>query len=86
MQVVYDEPTLDALNWTASKRCELTRELAPQAPLSLNPMRITVDGVPIDDPERSSADIQRCTDVALDGCRRSRSDTTTSTSERRLSL
>jgi hypothetical protein len=29
-------------------------------------MRITVDGVPLDDPGRSSADIQRCTDVALD--------------------
>ena len=28
-------------------------------------MRITVDGKPIDDPNRSSADIQRCTDVAL---------------------
>ena len=28
-------------------------------------MRITVDGKPIDDPKRSSADIQRCTDVAL---------------------
>ena len=29
-------------------------------------MHITVDGVPIDDPGRSSADVQRCTDVALD--------------------
>ena len=28
-------------------------------------MRITVDGEPIDDPGRSSEDIQRCTDVAL---------------------
>src|SRR6185503_17009881 len=27
---------------------------------------ITVDGKPIDDPDRSSSDIQRCTDVALD--------------------
>ena len=45
----------------------LTRELVPQAPLSLNPMRITVDGVPIDDPQRNSADIQRCTDVAFAG-------------------
>jgi hypothetical protein len=30
-------------------------------------MRITVDGEPIDDPKRSSSDIQRCTDVAFDG-------------------
>jgi len=29
-------------------------------------MRITVDGKPVDDPNRSSADIQRCTDVAFD--------------------
>ena len=30
-------------------------------------MRITVDGEPIDDPGRSSEDIQRCTDVAMQG-------------------
>jgi hypothetical protein len=30
-------------------------------------MRITVDGEPLDDRDRSSADIQRCTDVALQG-------------------
>ena len=28
-------------------------------------MRITVDGEPIDDPGRSSSDVQRCTDVAM---------------------
>ena len=38
----------------------------PKSPLGLNLMRITVDGEPIDDPGRSSEDIQRCTDVALD--------------------
>src|SRR5262249_31291167 len=32
----------------------------------LNLMHITVDGKPLDDPDRSSADVQRCTDVALD--------------------
>jgi hypothetical protein len=32
-------------------------------------MRITVDGKPIDDPGRSSSDIQRCTDVALDNAK-----------------
>src|SRR6185436_8615408 len=41
-------------------------ELKPKDPLALNLMRITVDGEPIDDPGRSVADIQRCTDVALD--------------------
>src|SRR6188474_186358 len=44
----------------------MTRELKPKNPFALNLMRITVDGEPIDDPGRSSADIQRCTDVALD--------------------
>ena len=29
-------------------------------------MHISVDGEPIDDPDRSSADVQRCTDVALE--------------------
>jgi hypothetical protein len=43
----------------------ITRELEPQNPLGLNLMRVTIDGKPIDDPKRSSADIQRCTDVAL---------------------
>ena len=38
---------------------------SPQNPLGLNLMRITVNGVPIDDPKRSSSDIQRCTDVAM---------------------
>src|SRR5690606_35481321 len=42
------------------------RELDPQNAFALNLMRITVDGEPIDDPGRSSADIQRCTDVALE--------------------
>jgi hypothetical protein len=37
----------------------------PRNAFGLNLMRITVDGEPIDDPGRSSADIQRCTDVAL---------------------
>src|SRR5207249_10537357 len=34
--------------------------------LELNVMHITVDGKPIDDLGRSSSDVQRCTDVALD--------------------
>jgi hypothetical protein len=65
VQVVYDEPDLvddrDGIDITP-----LTRELHAKNPLSLNLMHITADGVPIDDLGRSSADIQRCTDVALD--------------------
>lgn len=65
VQVVYDElAVLDDYEGVDVTR--LTRELSPQHPLGLNPMRITVDGEPIDDPERSSSDIQRCTDVAMD--------------------
>jgi len=65
VQVVYDEPAvLDDLEGVDITR--LTHELTPQNALGVNTMHITVDGVPIDDPGRSSADVQRCTDVALD--------------------
>jgi flagellar motor protein MotB len=65
VQVVYDEPAvLDDYEGVDITR--LTHELTPQNPLGVNSMHITVDGVPIDDRARSSADVQRCTDVALD--------------------
>lgn len=65
VQVVYDEPAvLD--DYEGVDITTVTRELSPKNPFALNLMRITVDGEPIDDPGRSSADIQRCTDVALD--------------------
>ena len=64
VQVVYDElAILDDYEGVDITR--LTRELEPKNPLGLNLMRITVDGIPVDDPKRSSADIQRCTDVAF---------------------
>ena len=65
VEVVYDElAVLDDYEGVDVTR--VTRELSPQNPLGLNLMRITVDGVPIDDPKRSSSDIQRCTDVAME--------------------
>jgi len=65
VQVVYDElAILDDYDGVDVTR--ITRELSPENPLGLNLMRITVDGEPIDDPKRSSSDIQRCTDVALE--------------------
>jgi flagellar motor protein MotB len=65
VQVVYDEPVpLDDYDGVDITR--VNREISPQSPYDLNVMRITVDGKPIDDPGRSSSDIQRCTDVALD--------------------
>lgn len=64
VQVVYDElAVLDDYEGVDITR--ITRELSPENPLGLNLMRITVDGDPIDDPKRSSSDIQRCTDVAM---------------------
>ncbi len=64
VEVVYDElAILDDYEGVDVTR--LTREITPRNPLGLNLMRITVDGVPIDDPKRSSSDIQRCTDVAM---------------------
>jgi flagellar motor protein MotB len=66
VQVVYDElAILDDYEGVDVTR--MTRELEPENPLGLNLMRITVDGEPIDDPNRSSSDIQRCTDVAFAG-------------------
>ncbi|MDH3352363.1 MAG: flagellar motor protein MotB, partial [Gammaproteobacteria bacterium] len=65
VQVVYDElAILDDYEGVDITR--VTRELSPENPLGLNLMRITVDGEPIDDPKRSSSDIQRCTDVAFE--------------------
>jgi len=65
VQIVYDElAILDDYEGVDVTR--ITRELQPENPLALNLMRITVDGEPIDDPKRSSSDIQRCTDVALE--------------------
>src|SRR5262249_23898214 len=64
VQVVYDEP-LPLDNYEGVEITRTTRELQPKSPYDLNVMHITVDGMPIDDPGRSSEDIQRCTDVAL---------------------
>ncbi len=65
VEVVYDElALLDDLEGV--EITPISRELTPKDPLALNLMHITVDGVPIDDPARSSSDVQRCTDVALE--------------------
>ena len=65
VQVVYDKLAyLD--DYGDMNILRLTRQQPPDNPFALNLMHITVDGKPVDDPKRSSADIQRCTDVALD--------------------
>jgi len=63
-QVVYDE-VVELDDYDGVNVTPLVRELAPQNAFGLNMMRITVDGKPLDDPNRSSEDVQRCTDVAL---------------------
>src|SRR5262249_4476221 len=65
VQVVYDE-RLPSDNYEGVDVTRLTQELSPKSPYELNVMHITVDGKPIDDLDRSSSDVQRCTDVALD--------------------
>jgi len=68
VQIVYDELALlddsEGLDIT-----RMTREVQTQNPYALNLMRITVDGQPLDDPNKSIPDVQRCTDVALDKAR-----------------
>ena len=65
VQVVYDElAVLD--DYEGVEVTRMTRELPTRDAFGLNLMRIAVDGEPIDDPGRSSADVQRCTDVALE--------------------
>jgi len=64
VEVVYDELAV-VDDYEGVDVTRLTREITPRNPLGLNLMRITVDGVPVDDPKRSSSDIQRCTDVAM---------------------
>jgi len=65
VEVIYDELAVFD-DYEGVDITRITRELQPENPLALNLMRITVDGEPIDDPKRSSSDIQRCTDVAFE--------------------
>src|SRR6187455_1102114 len=65
VQVVYDELAVRD-DYEGVDITRLTRELTPKSQYGLNLMHISVDGKPIDDPDRSSADVQRCTDVALE--------------------
>lgn len=65
VQVVYDEP-LAMDDYEGVDITRMNQELRPKSPFALDVMHITVDGKPIDDPGRSSSDIQRCTDVELD--------------------
>jgi len=65
VQIVYDELAVleedQGLDIT-----RIDREAISQNPYALNLMRISVDGEPIHDPYKNIADLQRCTDVALE--------------------
>src|SRR5690242_9488919 len=65
VQVVYDE-RLPSDNYEGIDITRHTQVRRPKSPYELNVMHITVDGKPIDGLDRSSSDVQRCTDVALD--------------------
>ncbi len=68
VQIVYDELAIleedEGLDIT-----RIEREAISQNPYALNLMRITVDGETLHDPYRNIADLQRCTDVALEDTR-----------------
>ncbi|MBU3070275.1 OmpA family protein [Aestuariicella sp. G3-2] len=65
VEVIYDElAVLDDLDDMDITR--INREVETENPYALNLMRITVDGKTLNDPGTSVADVQRCTDVALD--------------------
>ncbi len=65
VQVLYDElAVLAEQDRLAIERID--REAQANNPYALNLMRITVDGSPEYDPYRNSADLQRCTDLALE--------------------
>ncbi len=65
VQIVYDELAIldedEGLDIT-----RINREAIAKTPYALNLMRISVDGKTLHDPYRNTADIQRCTDVALE--------------------
>lgn len=64
-QVVYDDlSVVDEAEGVEINR--FTRDVEVANPYALNLMRISVDGQPLDDPGKSSTDVQRCTDVALE--------------------
>ncbi|MBI5063988.1 MAG: OmpA family protein, partial [Desulfatitalea sp.] len=65
VQVVYDEPVvLDY--YEGVEITPLTRDVTTVNPFALNLMRISVDGKPVHDPNKSSSDVQRCIDVSLE--------------------
>ncbi|WP_026841967.1 OmpA family protein [Citrifermentans bremense] len=68
VQVVYDEQ-VPINDYEGVDILRMTREVNTADPLGLNLLRISVDGKPVDDLNKSIPDLQRCTDLALDRAR-----------------
>ncbi|MBJ6801589.1 OmpA family protein [Geomonas propionica] len=68
VQVVYDEQ-IPINDYEGVDILRMTREVNTADPLALNLLRISVDGKPVDDLNKSIPDLQRCTDVALERAR-----------------
>ncbi|QXE86110.1 OmpA family protein [Geomonas nitrogeniifigens] len=68
VQVVYDEQ-VPINDYEGVDIVRMTREVNTADPLALNLLRISVDGKPVDDLNKSIPDLQRCTDVALERAR-----------------
>jgi flagellar motor protein MotB len=64
-QVVYDDLAI-VDDQEGVEITRFSRDVEVANPYALNLMRISVDGKPLDDPGKNSADVQRCTDVALE--------------------
>lgn len=64
-RILIDVPAPVDPDWL-TELVEVTRDTEPRNPYALAPMRITVDGERIEDGLPHTADVQRCTDVALD--------------------
>jgi len=67
-QILRDVPVPPDPDWL-EQVVEVTRSTEPVTPYALAPMRITVDGERIRDAMPHGADVQRCTDVALEDTR-----------------
>ena len=64
IEAVYDE--LAQLDEEGLEVTRFKREVNLKDPYALNLMRITIDGKPLHDPNKSSQDVQRCIDTALE--------------------
>jgi flagellar motor protein MotB len=58
LAVTQEDPNVDIV--------PITQEEQPVSPFSLHPIRVTVDGTPVDQGRRHGADMQRCADLELD--------------------